>query len=99
MKRVLLSALSIFTLAATLNAAPSQSSSAEVKFDHTTQRFIGSDSALDRKKYFNLHSVADGDPDMSAFFKKYDVNIGRNYVVTGHTTYLHGEMDTKAAMS
>ncbi len=136
MKRAFFSALSIFTLAATLNAAPSQSSSAEVKFDHTTQRFIGSTSALDRKKYFNLHSVADSDPEMSAFFRKYDVNIGRsfsspldyaggkagrkpcvynvalpkdnpvhegvrpigrNYVVTGHTTYLHGEMDTKAA--
>ncbi len=137
MKRPIISTVALaLMLTTTVDSLSADEQSAEVRFDHTTQRFIGETSTLDRNKFFNLHSLADRDPDMAAFFKKYDVNIGRsfsspldyaggkagrkpcvynvalpkdnpvhegvrpivrNFVSTGHTTYLHGEMDTKAA--
>ncbi|MFI3320493.1 MAG: beta-porphyranase A [Rikenellaceae bacterium] len=137
MKKLLLTTFSmLLAIPLTMAATPAAESEARVSFNHNVQRFIGDASALDRNRYFNLHSLSDKDPDMAAFFEKYDVNIGRsfggplayaakladnqpciydvklpndnpnhsgvrplerNFVTTEHTSYLHGEMDTKAA--
>lgn len=50
-----------------------------ITVDYSTQRYLGNVSSLDRSKYFNIHSVDDGDPDVSSFLKNYDVGLGRSF--------------------
>jgi len=57
---------------------PSQSET--VSIDHSTQRYIGTVSDLDRDKYFVLHSADSGsDPELDNFYKEYNVKNGRYF--------------------
>jgi len=47
-----------------------------VTIDHTTQRYLGQVSELDRGKYFGFHGAAQ-DQDIRAFLDEYNVNQGR----------------------
>ncbi len=80
MKKLIFTALTmLIALPSTKGATPSSETEARVSFNHNVQRFIGSTSALDRSRYFNIHSLSDKDPDVAAFFEEYDVNIGRSF--------------------
>lgn len=52
---------------------------AEVVVDYNTQRFLGGMSEFERSKYFNIHSTADDDKDVSKFLDDYDVGLGRKF--------------------
>jgi len=49
-----------------------------VTIDHSTQRFLGTISELDRNKYFVLHSAA-SDTELDEFYKTYNVSKGRSF--------------------
>ncbi|MCJ8163292.1 T9SS type A sorting domain-containing protein [Pontibacter sp. E15-1] len=67
-----------FLLCATSSLALAQET-VIVQIDPTTQRFVGDESALDREKYFKIHSGNDNDPDISKFLTDYDVSVGRSF--------------------
>jgi len=70
--------LAIPILVPTVLALSSAVSHAEtVTIDHTTQRFLGPVSDLNRQKYFTLHSGANNDSDLDQFFNDYNVSKGR----------------------
>lgn len=50
-----------------------------VSVDLETQRFLGEVSTLDRDKYFNFHSGATTDSQITAFRNEYDVGFGRQF--------------------
>ncbi len=122
--------------AVAISASAEPATTAVVKFDYNTQRFLGNVSALNRSDYFNIHSTADSNPIIKEFMDTYDVSIGRtlggplsyagkkaggpciyndahlpkdnmnhegvrqnprDYIHGDKPTYIHGEMDTKAA--
>lgn len=136
MKREILTLAAVAATSFALAATPAASTTAEVTFNHNTQRFLAGESALNRSDFFNIHSTADNNPIIKEFFDKYDVSIGRtlggplsyagkkagapciyndsdlpkdnmttegvrqnprDYIHGDKPTYIHGEMDTKAA--
>jgi len=49
-----------------------------VSIDHTTQRYLGDVSELDRTKYFTVHS-SNNDADLTKFYRDYNVTQGRSF--------------------
>jgi len=50
-----------------------------VTIDHTTERFVGDVSELDRSKFFTVHSTSGSDPELNNFLDEYNVTKGRGF--------------------
>lgn len=81
MNNIILTVLSVcltFTVLP-LSSSDSKIHNTTVTVDYATQRYLNDVSALDRSKYFNIHTSKDSDPDVRKFLADYGVGIGRSF--------------------
>ena len=62
-----------------LSSSENKTYNTTVTVDYATQRYLNDVSALDRGKYFNIHTSKDSDPDVRKFLADYGVGIGRSF--------------------
>lgn len=91
MNNIILTALSVclFFSVFPLSSSENKTYNTTVTVDYATQRYLNDVSALDRGKYFNIHTSKDSDPDVRKFLADYGVGIGRSF--WGPFSYSYGK--------
>lgn len=91
MNNIILTALSVCLSFSVfpLSSSENKTYNTTVTVDYATQRYLNDVSALDRGKYFNIHTSKDSDPDVRKFLADYGVGIGRSF--WGPFSYSYGK--------